>query len=177
MRAWRSQLEMQMPHYLLSVGLIAKTHFAPQIKVLLIERNIILIATDLMHHGTFSTCICCGGYREWRRTSPVILLPKSFGSRSHLYVSQLCYLSNFSLTVGEARNIYKINKVCSVLSKFKPFQKYLHSLQIYPSQLFKTAVHDNKTPHFNLPEFPKCLSSNFLLLSMWNLSLLSQVYI
>lgn len=39
MREWRSELEMQMPHYLLSVRLIAKTHFAPQIKVLLIEKN------------------------------------------------------------------------------------------------------------------------------------------
>lgn len=146
-----------MPHYLFSVGLIAKTHFAPQIKVLLIKKPIILIATDLMHYGTFSTCICWGGYREWRQTSPLVLLPKSFGSNSQLYVTRPCYLSNFSLTVGEARNIYKIKKVCSVLSKFKPFQNHLCSLQIYPSQFFnsKTAVHDNKSLHFNSPGFPQ----------------------
>lgn len=88
---------MQMPHYLLSVRLIAKTHFAPQIKVLLIEKNVVLITTDLMHHGTLSKCICCGGYKEWKQTNPLVLLPKSLGSSSHLYITQPCYLSNFSL--------------------------------------------------------------------------------
>lgn len=81
------------------------------------RKNIILIATDLMHHGTSSTCICCGGYREWRHTNPLVLLPKSFGSSSHLYVTQPCYFSNFSLTVGEARNIYiKLRKSAQVNS-------------------------------------------------------------
>lgn len=50
-----------------------------------------------MHHSTLSKCICCGGYKEWKQTNPLVLLPKSFGSSSHLYITQPCYLSNFSL--------------------------------------------------------------------------------
>lgn len=94
-------------------------------------------------------------------------------------VMQPCCISNFSLIAGETRNIYKIKKIYPVLSKFKPFQNHLHSLQIYPSQLFncKTAVHDNKSLHFNSPGFPKCLSSSFLLLSIRNTFILPSLYL
>lgn len=100
----------------------------------------VLITTDLMHHSTFSTCICCGGYSEQRLTSLqlYVLLPNSFGSScpSFCYKAQrICYLNNFSLTVEEERNIYKIKEVCPAWSKFKPFQNHFHSLQISPSQL------------------------------------------
>lgn len=180
MREWRSDLEMKMQHYLLSVVtyfLLPKHILLPKQWFYWQKKQYINI--DLMHHGTFSTWICCEGYREWRQTSPLVLLPKSFGSSSRLYVTRPFGISNFSLIVGEARNIYKIKKVCPILSKLKSFQNRLHSLQIYPSQLFssKTTVRDNKSLHFISLGFPKCLSSSFLFLSIWNITLFSQAYI
>lgn len=106
-------------------------------------KNMVLITTDLMHHGTFSTCICCGGYRERRQRSPqlCVLLPKSFRSSCppFCYTAQrICYLNNFSPTVEKGRNIYihicKTKKVCQPEvnpNHFKiicaPFRSLLHS--------------------------------------------------
>lgn len=87
--------------------------------------------------------------------------------RAATFIIDSPVISATFLTAGEARNIYKIKKVCPVLRKFKVFQNHLHSLQIYPSQLFnsKTDAH-NKILHFNSPGFPKCLSSSFVLHSI-----------
>lgn len=109
-------------------------------KTFTLIKNMVLITTDVMHHGTFSTGICCGGYRQQRQMSPqlCVLLPKSFQNSCppFCYTAQrIRYLNNFSLTVEEWRNIYKIKKVCPAWSKFKPFQTNVRSLQTSPSQL------------------------------------------